>query len=60
MDKWNQQLIDVLMKSRNVSSLGNRNRQKQGRESKGASLSSFFGTTTEINKAQLIHKFIFS
>ena len=53
MDKCNQQLIDVLMKSRNVSSLGNKKR-----ESKAASLASFFGM--EINKAQLIHDIIFS
>ena len=47
MDKWKQQLIDVLMRSRN---LGDRKK----RESKAAS--SFFAT--EINKAQLIHDFI--
>jgi hypothetical protein len=47
MDNWNQQLIDVLMKSRGL-------KQKQGRESKAASL------TTGVNKPQLIHNLIFS
>jgi hypothetical protein len=42
MDKFNQELIDVLMRSRSVKK----------RESKAASL------TTGINKAQLIHDFI--
>jgi hypothetical protein len=42
MDKWNQELIDVLMRCRNVKK----------RESKAASLA------TGINKAQLIHDFI--
>ena len=50
MDKWDQQFIDVLMRSRNVS-LGLVNGQK--RESKPAALA--VGT----NKAQLIHNFIF-
>ena len=48
MDKWNQQqLIDVLMRSRNVI--------KKKWESKAAS--SYFAD--EINKAQLINDFTF-
>jgi hypothetical protein len=43
MDKFNQELIDILMRCRKVK-----------RESKAAS---FFAT--EINKAQLINDFIF-
>ena len=53
--KLNQpELIDVLMRSRN---LGLSNSKK--RESKAASLSSFFATGN-INKAHLINDFIFS
>ena len=43
MDKWNQELIDVLMRCRSVNK----------RESKAASLSA-----TGINKTKLIHDFI--
>jgi hypothetical protein len=43
MDKWNQELIDVLMRCRSVKK----------RESKAASL------TVGINKAQLINDFIY-
>jgi len=42
MDKFHQELFDVLTRSRNI------------RESKAASM------TTGINKAQVIHDFIFS
>ncbi|MDQ5868511.1 MAG: hypothetical protein M3530_02140 [Thermoproteota archaeon] len=43
MDKWNQELIDVIERSRNVIK----------RESKAASMA-----TSGINKAQLIHDFL--
>lgn len=46
MDKFNQQLIDVLMRARNVSS-------QSRKESKAASLCS-----SGVNAAQLIHNFI--
>lgn len=48
MDKFNQQLIVVLLKCRNVSI--------RKRESKAAALT--VGTSTTINKAQLIHNFM--
>ena len=47
MDKFNQELFDVLIRCRNVSN--------KKRESKAASLSA---TGITINKAQMIHNFI--
>ena len=49
MDKWDQQLIDTLMRSRTIT--GN---NKQRRESKAASLKE------TVNKAQLINDTIFA
>ena len=60
MGKWDQQFIHTLMKSRDLTFeiSGDNNKKNKKRESKAASLSSFFAT--EINKAQLIKDIIFS